>query len=321
MKVLFLGTSDFGIPTLEALAADSRHVLRVITKPDALAGRGRRVFPPPIKKSALALGLEISQPERIDSPEAAAWARAFAPDVILVVSYAQKIPEAFLDLAPYRGINIHPSLLPKYRGAAPIPFAILNGDATTGVSIIRVAPRMDSGDILGRIETSLGEDETAAALHDRLARAAVPLVFDVLEGLEKGTIVPIVQDGELVTKAFLLKKEDGLVDWTRPAVVVGRQIRAMTPWPGAYTFLETGGRRRIRLTLHETVPEPERAVDVPPGTLLDGAGRFLVACGSGAIEIATVQREGKKTVSGGELLRGIRLEASQCLLTGPGAST
>jgi len=317
MRVLFVGTSDLGIPTLDALAGQGRHEVSVITKPDALAGRGRRLSEPPVKRAAARLGLNISQPRDINGPEGVAAARAFSPHVILVASFAAKISEAFLDLAPHRGINIHPSLLPKYRGAAPVANAILNGDGVTGVSIIRVAPRMDAGDVLGRVEVPIGPRETAGGLEARLARIAPDLVITVLDELERGTAKPVPQDEARVVPAPRFKKTDGLVDWTRPAVEIDRFVRAMTPWPGAHTFLESGGKR-VRLNVLEALPAGDPDGRPAAGALLDRDGRLVVACGPGALEVLRVQREGKKPASGAEFLRGVRIDYSAAPACGPG---
>jgi len=319
MKILFLGTSDFGIPTLKAIAAESRHEPVVVTKPDSRAGRGRRLVASPIKQAALDLELEVLQPADVNGPEGQAIASEFAPKVMLVVSYAVKISEAFLDLAPHRGINIHPSLLPRYRGAAPIPNTILNGDTHGGVSIIRVAPRMDSGDILGQLRVAVGERETAGELAQRLSEAAAGLTLAVLDRLEKGTVEAVVQDESQVVKAFRLKKDDGLIDWNVPAESVDRLVRAMSPWPKAYTFLGTSpspspgrGQGALRLNVLETTPRVAAApLDRPPGTILDRGGPFVVACGQGELEIVKVQRQGKNPVTGAEFLRGLRIDPSQ----------
>jgi len=317
MRVLFVGTSDLGIPTLEALAGRGRHEVGVITKPDARAGRGQRLNEPPVKRAAARLELGISQPGDINSEEGMAAARAFSPHVILVASYAVKISEAFLDLAPHRGINIHPSLLPKYRGASPAAHAILNGDGVTGVSIIRVAQRMDSGDILGRIEVPVDPRETAGELEERLSRAAPGLVLRVLDELESGTAKPVPQDEAGVVPAPRFSKTDGLVDWSRSAAEIDRFVRAMTPWPGAYTFLDSG-RKGLRLNVFEALPV-EAPDDRPAaGTVLDRDGRFIVACGSGALDVLRVQREGKNPVSGSEFLRGARIDFSKAPACGPG---
>ncbi len=322
MKILFVGTSDLGIPTLETLAAEGRHALRIITKPDAPSGRGRKLVAPPVKKTALELGLEFFQPLDINGPEGIGLATAFGPDVILVASYAAKISEAFLDTALHRGINIHPSLLPRYRGAAPAAAAILNGDAETGVSIIRVAPRMDAGDILGQTRTAIGEAETAGALLERLSHKAAPLVVDVLDRLSKGDCRAVAQDESLVVKAPRFAKADGLVDWSRTGKELDCFVRAMIPWPGAFSFLHAG-TKRVRLTLLEANPATgggagaKDGTSPAPGELVGVTERFLVACADGALEIKRVQKEGKKPMTGREFLRGARLDPAGNYRLGP----
>jgi len=322
MKILFVGTSDLGIPTLEALAARGTHTVRVITKPDAPSGRGRKLVAPPVKRAALDLGLECDQPLDINGPEGARLAEAFGPQVILVASYAVKISEAFLDRATHRGINIHPSLLPRYRGASPAAAAILNGDAETGVSIIRVAPRMDAGEILGQIRTPIAAAETAGALLDRLSREAAPLVLDVLDQLAAGTCRPVVQDESLVVKAPRFAKSDGLIDWARPVRALDCFVRAMTPWPGAFTYLD-GGTSSMRLTLLEAIPVASPAGGAAggrppiPGALMVDENRLLVACADGALEIVRLQKEGKKPMGAVDFLRGARLDPARDHHCGP----
>ncbi len=318
MRILFLGTSGFGVPTLKDLVSLGGHEVRVVTKEDSPAGRGRRLVAPPVKEAALDLGLDLLQLRSVNSPEAIDGTRSFSPHVILVASFAQKISEAFLDTAKHRGINIHPSLLPRYRGASPVPYAILNGDDTTGISIIRVAPRMDSGDILKQVEVPIDRHETAGDLLDRLSRAAPPLVNDVLDEIETGAVRATPQNEEGVVLAARLKKRDGLVDWGRSPQELDRFVRAMTPWPGAFTFLRAKGEKRAtRLVLLDVAPEAveERK---PPGTFAVRQGRFVVFCGEGAVEIERVQKEGKKPIAGEEFLRGARFDPGSEVFCGPG---
>ncbi len=320
MKILFVGTSDLGIPTLRALAAEGRHEIRVVTKDDSRAGRGRRLRASPVKEAAAALGLDVSVPADINAPDALDAVHRFGPDVILVASYGAKLSEALLDLAVHRGINIHPSLLPRYRGAAPAQHTILNGDEKTGVSVIRVAPRMDSGDILGRVEVAVEPRETADDLLARLSRTAPPVVQEVLAKLEAGGVDGIVQDESEVVPARRLEKKQGKIDWTRDAVELDRFVRGMTPWPGAYTFIE-GSKRPVRITVLEAVPvvsEDKPGGDAACGQIMAEAGRFIVACRGGALEILKVQREGKKPTSGEEFLRGIRISPEEPVICGPG---
>jgi methionyl-tRNA formyltransferase len=320
MKILFLGTSDFGVPALEALHAGGRHALRVITKPDAQAGRGRKINPPAIKICALKLGLDVFQPAEVNGPEGMDIARDIAPDVTVVVSFAVKLSEDFLDLAEHRGINIHASLLPRYRGASPIPFAILNGDAASGISIIRVAPRMDAGDVLGKIEVAINERDTAGTLRARLSRAAPPVLLQVIDDLEAGRVRAEPQDEALAVKAPRLAKSDGALDWTRTPVHLDRFIRAMTPWPGAFTYLHGSGKP-VRLVLFEALPVKDGldpgSGSARPGQVLAAGGRFVVACEGGALEIGKVQREGRKAVTGAEFLRGARIDPAACFLGPP----
>lgn len=320
MKILFVGTSDLGIPTIRALVAEGCHEIRVVTKEDSRAGRGRRIRSTPVKEAAVSLGLPVETPGDINGPDFIGAAGEFAPGVILVASYGAKLSEPFLDAASFRGINIHPSLLPRYRGAAPAQHTILNGDAVTGVSVIRVAPRMDSGEILGQIEVPVEPRETAGALLERLSREASPLVLDVLQNLEAGSAEGVAQDETQVVMAGRLQKNDGRIDWARRCGELDRFVRGMTPWPGAFTFIE-GSRRPTRIAVLEAVPAdgdvlPETGATC--GRIVPHEGRFFVACGDGALELVRVQREGKKATTGAEFLRGIQLTPDSPAFCGPG---
>lgn len=315
MRILFVGTSELGIPSLRALAAAGAHRVWVVTKPDRRAGRGRGLVFPPVKEAALGMGLPLEQPENINHPEFLARVREIAPRALVTAAYWAKLSPALLALAHHGGINIHPSLLPRFRGAAPIQYALLHGDRVTGVTLFRMTERMDAGPVLGRVEVPVAPSDDYRTLHDKLAEAAAPLLCRVLEGLEAGTLVPEPQDEAKAVFAPKLTKEDGAVPWHRSAVEIERFVRAFTPWPGAYTFCNLR-RRRARLILTRTrVKEGAGpfAGKARPGTVVSASGGLLVACGEGCLEIVRLKREGGKELDADAFLRGMPLEAGTVL--------
>jgi len=329
MRILFIGTSELGVPSLRALAASGEHTLRVFTKPDRPAGRGRRLLCPPVKEAARALGIPVEQPPDVNHPSVIETVRGLAPDVVVTASFWARLSEELLAVPRHGGLNIHPSLLPRFRGAAPIQHALLAGDPVTGVTVFRMTGRMDAGPILGRVEVPVSPEDDYRSLHDKLAEAAAPLLLDVLRGLEEGTLAPEPQDEAAAVPAPKLKKEDGAVPWERPAVEIERFLRAFTPWPGAYTFCPVRGKR-IRLILTRgRVAEGAAPGEgdgggglpaaSPPGTVLEGRARLRVACGEGVLEVLRLKREGGKELSAEAFLRGLPLEPGTLLLSRPGA--
>jgi methionyl-tRNA formyltransferase len=304
MRLVFLGTPAFAVPTLERIVEAGHQVLAVLTQPDRARGRGQHAAAPPVKEAALRLGLPIYQPERVRRPEAVEYLRGLSLDAMVVVGYGQIIPQSVIDLAPLGIINVHASLLPAYRGAGPIQWAILNGETRTGVTTMRIDAGLDTGDMLLRAETAIGADETAIELGERLAVIGADLLVETLRGLEAVTITPEKQDPEQATYAPLLKKEDGLVDWTRPAGAIHNQVRGLQPWPGAYTGL------RGRL-LHLWKSRPSAATGAP--------GRIVsvrppaVACGEGCLELLEVQLEGRKRMTAADFANGQRLAENELL--------
>ena len=230
-------TGDFAIPTLRALLGSHHEVAGLITQPDRPAGRGRHVTFQPVKRLALEAGLSIHQPRRIKDEAAAELVRAVGPDILLVIAYGQKIPQAVCDLASRAAINLHGSLLPHLRGAAPCNWAIVNGLESTGVTVIKLAQRMDAGDMLGQVQTAIGGRETAPELYQRIADIGAELVMQVLRQIEQGTSQEIVQDETQVTFAPRLRKEDGLIDWRYAAQEIDHMVRGLKPWPGGFTYL------------------------------------------------------------------------------------
>src|SRR5579872_4077649 len=240
MRLVFLGTPAFAVLTLERMVEAGHEVIEVVTQPDRPRGRGQHPAPPPVKEAALRLGLPVFQPERVRRPEAVEHLRALASEAMVVVGYGQIIPQTVIDLAPLGIINVHASLLPKYRGAGPIQWALINGETRTGVTTMRIDAGLDTGDMLLKQETEIGPEETAVELGQRLAVMGADLLVKTLDGLQRGTITPVPQNSAEATHAPLLKKEDGVIDWNQPAAAIHNRVRGLQPWPGASTSFRDG---------------------------------------------------------------------------------
>jgi methionyl-tRNA formyltransferase len=296
-RVVFMGSPEFAVPTLELLLA--RHqVVAVVTQPDRPRGRGRSVLPPPVKEVAVRAGVPVLQPARVKGNAALLEElRALAPEVAVVVAYGRILPPELLALPPRGCINVHASLLPRYRGAAPIQWAIARGERETGVTIMQMDSGMDTGPMLLARRLPIGEQDTAATLAPRLAALGAAALGEVLERLRQGTLEPTPQDDALATTAPLLRKDDGRVDFARPALAVRDWIRAMDPWPGAFTTLASAP---LRLFAPRLV-----SGGGPAGTVM-GADRdgLLIACGEGAIGVGELQLPGRKRMPARALLAG-----------------
>lgn len=308
MRLIFLGTPEFAVPTLEAAAGAGHEVLAVFTQPDRPKGRGRETAMSPVKKAALRLGLPVHQPERIRRPEVVEMLKAMKAEVMVVVGYGQMIPQSIIDLPPLGIVNVHASLLPKYRGAAPIQWAIANGETVTGVTTMRINAGLDTGDVLLKAATAIGAGETAIELSARLAVIGAALLAETLRGLQARTITPEPQNDDQATLAPILKKEDGLIDWTRTAADVHNRVRGFQPWPGAYT---TFRGRQLHVWRTRLAPAPAAG---EPGTLHPEKRRLLAACGAGtAIELVELQLEGRNRTSAEAFLNGQRVTANERL--------
>ena len=303
MRVVFLGTGDIGVASLKALATTGFHeVQAVFTQPDRPAGRDLKLRPPPVKVAARELDLPVFQPEKIRAPEALAELVTLKPDVIVVAAYGQILPKAVLSLSPFGCINIHASLLPRYRGASPIHAAILGGDSQTGVTIMQVDEGLDTGDILFKVATPIGPDDTAGSLHDRLAQLAPNALLACLDLLGRGAVSREKQDSALATYAPKLTRKDGEIAWNKPAEEIERRIRAMTPWPGAYTFVTLGDTRAL-LKIHRA--KIWEGSGEPAGTVVSADdGGILVAAAKGGIALKDIQIAGGKRLPAAEFLRG-----------------
>jgi methionyl-tRNA formyltransferase len=307
VRLVFLGTPEFAVPTLEAIAAAGHEVAAVLTQPDRPRGRGREMAPPPVKQTALRLGLDVHQPERIRRPEVIEFLAGLKPEAMVIVGYGKIIPQSIIDIPPRGILNVHASLLPKYRGAAPVQWAVASGETRTGVTTMRIDAGLDTGDILLQQETEIAPEETAVEVGERLAHMGAALMVETLAGLEQGRIVPRKQDSSQATFAPIIRKEDGRIDWSRPAAEIANRIRGLVPWPGCYT----GFRGRL---MHVSKARPAGAVSGAPGTAHPARGRVMVSCGfESSLELIEVQLEGKRKMSAADFLNGYRVEENELL--------
>ncbi len=300
--IVFMGTPDFAVPSLMALPAAGHRVVLVVTQPDRPKGRGRKIMPPPVKKAAMTLGCPILQPPSLKDEAAQSALAAAQADFFVVAAYGQILSKKVLALPKHGCINVHASLLPRYRGAAPIHRAVINGDKVTGVCTMLMDPGLDTGDILSCAEEQILKTDTAGSLHDRLARLGADTLVRTLAAWAAGSVQRRPQDNDRATYAPLLKKEDGRIDWTKPAGEIEPFIRGMNPWPGAFTFI---GGRRIKIFRAETVA---RHTDAAPGTVIESApGTLVIAAGDGALTVLEVQEASGKRLAVAEFLKGGRI--------------
>jgi methionyl-tRNA formyltransferase len=308
MKLIFMGTPEFAVPTLEKIVEAGHSVVAVFTQPDRPKGRGNELAMPPVKEAALRLGLPVYQPERVRRPEVVEQIRGMAPDAIIVVGYGQIIPKSILDIPPKGIINVHASLLPKYRGAAPIQWAIARGEQKTGVTTMMINEGLDTGDMLLKWETDIGPEETAVELAQRLAVAGAELLIRTLNELP--TIRPEPQNDTEATLAPILKKEDGKINWHLSAREILNRIRGFEPWPGGYGFLH-GKRFQVwKATVHATSATGTLA----PGVLRAIHKKLYIGCGVGeCLELLEVQLEGKKRMPVTAFLNGMTVGEKEVL--------
>jgi methionyl-tRNA formyltransferase len=272
----------------------------VITQPDRPRGRGRRFFPPPVKTTALGLGLSVAQPEKIKTADFIESLARLRPDLMVVMAYGRILPKAVLEIPSAGCINVHASLLPKYRGAAPINWAIINGETETGITTIMMDEGMDTGDILLKAPEPIAPGDTAATLHDRLAVLGAKVLMETLSRLSDGILTPTAQAHDQATLAPILKKEDGLIDWRQPAARIADRIRGLTPWPGAYTF---HNQKRLRILKAAFLPSDQSAAS--PGTVVSGfPDELRVSTGQGLLLVRKVQGESAKPMTTAAFLRG-----------------
>ena len=301
MRIVFMGTPDFAVSALEALSAGGHEILCAVTQPDRPKGRSKKPVESPVKALAERLGIPVLQPVKVREKESVESLEALSPEVIVVAAFGQILPEEILSIPPYSCLNIHASLLPKYRGASPIQAAILNGETQTGITIMRMDKGLDTGDILLQKAVTIDPEETGGSLFEKLAPLGGKAILEALDSLE--SITPVPQKDEEASKTSLIRKTDGLVRWGNHALSIERMIRAYDPWPGAFTLCE--GKQ---LKLWKAKAE-EQAYPGVPGELLESAdGALLVRCGEGALRITALQAEGKRRMSAADFLRGQHLK-------------
>jgi methionyl-tRNA formyltransferase len=314
VRALFFGTPDFAVPSLGALA-EVATVVGVVCQPDRPASRGLKLTPPPVKERALAMGIPVVQPTKLRTGEFAEWVRAQDVDVALVIAYGRILPQDVLDGPRLGCVNVHASILPKYRGAAPITWAIVRGETETGITLMKMDAGMDTGDVLEITRTLIGEDETAGELGARLSELGAHSVRDGIPRFVRGELTQRPQDSTQASLAPLLEKQMGQIDWTQPATQIHDHVRGMNPWPMAFSFRPTPAPTptltpNARVIVHRTkkvAGTVSRAVK-PGEVVIADKSRVVVACGEGLIELVRVQLEGKKAVTGAEwfLGRGVR---------------
>jgi methionyl-tRNA formyltransferase len=303
MRVVFIGTGEIGVPTLQALLRSGEHQLTgVVTQPDKPVGREQRVEPPPIKRTLIGTKMSILQPERIEDRQSIEEIRALAPDVIAVMAYGQILPRAILEIPPVACLNLHASLLPRWRGAAPIQAAIASGDSETGITAMYMDQGLDTGDILLQRKIEILPTDTGGSLHDRLAQIAPGALLEALQLLANGKALRVRQNNALATYAPKLSRENGRIDWTKPAEIIKRKIRAFNPWPGAFAILTDRPGRELKLKILSA-----QIVDGKgrPGEALCADNRgLIVATGEKALSLQKVQLEGKWRMSAHDFVRG-----------------
>jgi methionyl-tRNA formyltransferase len=332
MRVIFMGTPDFSVGTLEAIIEAGHEVVLAVTQPDKPKGRGKAMQFTPVKECALAHGIEVFQPTKIRESSNVDYLRKFEPDIIIVVAFGQILTQDILDMPKYGCVNVHASLLPKYRGAAPIQWAVINGDEITGVTTMRMDAGIDTGDMIAKREIRIAADETGGSLFDRLADVGAKLCVETMEQLEKGMATFTPQDDAASTHVGMIRKEMGEIDWSRPAAEIERLIRGLNPWPSAYTQLDG---KTFKVWRAEVVPDSQDSPDsqgtpdgsgypdsqdssgdpcssvgqaLPGAVIRAGKNELVVQTGDGVLSLREVQLAGKKRMDVGSFLRGYPVE-------------
>jgi methionyl-tRNA formyltransferase len=311
LRIIFMGTPELAVVSLAALLREPAfQILAAVTQPDRPKGRELKLQPSPVKQLAGTAGLPVLQPERARDEKFLVELRALAPDLIVVAAFGQILPKGILELPRFGCLNVHTSLLPKYRGAAPIQWAILNGDAETGVTIMKMDAGLDTGDILTQRATPIRDPDNAATLHDRLAQLGAELLVQTIPDYVTGKIRPQPQDAARATQVAKIKKEDGRIDWQQPARAIWNRIRAFTPWPGAFTVLPGQPQPRLLKFWGAEIVSRQAA----PGEILHAEkSGIIIACGKDALRITVLQREGGRRMSAADFLAGHPLPVGQIL--------
>ena len=312
MRVVFMGTPDFSVGSLKALAEAGHEIVAVVSQPDKPKGRGKNMQPTPVKAAALELGLPVYQPKKVRDPEFIQILKELKPDVIVVAAFGQIIPDQILELAPFGCINVHASLLPKYRGASPIQWAVIDGEKESGVTIMQMDSGLDTGDMISKVIVPLDQDETGGSLFDKLSEAGAKLLVDTLPSIENGTAVREKQPEESTTAyAGMIKKSLGNIEWKCRAEELERLIRGLNPWPSAYTKLDG---KTLKIWKAEVLDDDESKSYAEAGTILkaDSHG-FWVKTGKGILNILELQLEGKKRMESAAFLRGYQVNEGRVL--------
>lgn len=305
MRIVFCGSPEFAVPSLEKLFRSTHEIVAVVTQPDRPAGRGLKPTPPPVKQAAISKSLPVFQPEKFNTPEFTSTLHSMAPDLIVVVAYGKIFKRRALEIPRIGCINLHASLLPKYRGIAPVNWAIINGEDKTGVTTILMDEGVDTGDIILCREVAIGEDETAGELLERLAEIGAELLVETCDLIASGRFERKKQDHSLATYAPRLSKSDGLIVWQRPARQVHNRIRGVTPWPGAVARFRGMDLKILRSKLCQQSGKPGEVLDI------DGEKGILVSCLEGSVWLGKVQAPGKKPISGADFSRGYRVKRGE----------
>ena len=309
MRIIMLGTGPFAVPLLRALVNSPHDVLLAVSRPP----RGRKPLPAPVQLAAEELAVSRWLPETVNSAEAQAHLATLRPDLLVVCDYGEILKPPTLAVAPLGGINLHGSLLPKYRGAAPVQWAVFNGDDETGNTVIQMTPGLDAGPCVGIDRVAIDPDETAGQLEARLATRGAELVLQVIEQLAAGTCHTIPQDPAQATKAPRLTKEHGHIDWSRSALAIKNQVRALQPWPRAYcSWLRTAGEP-VRLILHRSQVIAENYTPATPGTIVSTSGEMVVATGNGFLGLQEIQPAGKRVMTAAEFVRGYPVQVGEIM--------
>jgi len=302
--IVFMGTPEIAATTLEQLIEGPDPVVGIVTQPDRPAGRGQRSVPSPVRNMAEGRGIPVVAPQKIRDPEFFKTLVGWHPEIIVVVAYGRILPKTILDLAPYGCLNVHYSILPKYRGAAPAAWTIINGESTAGVTTMKLVEKMDAGPIYLQEAAPVAPDETTGSLQNKLTPIGARLLLETLSRLKMGSLIPQEQDESAVTCAPIIKKEDGLIDWSQPAITIERRVRGFDPWPGAYSHL--GGKL---LKIHKSRAVAADAKLNPGEVMRADEDGFWVATSSGVLELEEVQLENKRRLSGVAFLRGARIKS------------
>jgi methionyl-tRNA formyltransferase len=312
MRLVFLGNGPFARPALDALFQSTHSIELVVARPDLPSGKHQRVEPGPVASLAAELGLPLIQPPDANAADCVEQIRRIGPDLLVVVDFGQLLSSELLGAARFGGINIHGSLLPKYRGSAPIVWAVYHGDKESGVSIIQMTPRLDAGGVILQESVPIGPNQTAGELEEVLAPLGARLALQAVGRIASGAALPIPQDPSLATKAPRLKKDHGRIEWTRTAQQIHDQVRALNPWPIAFTEWRRDGHAPLRLQILESRPEPQAETDSAPGTVAAvHKDRFEVATGAGRLTVLRLKPAGKPAMDAGAFLRGAALAVGQ----------